>query len=218
MTEVHGTRAEPTPAGRSLEFWGYCMWGLAALAIAGPELASVFRLASWPTISNTVGHLETQHSFVRIVVVSVIVLLAYYAVPQLSISPAPEPRVVAGRTLTANGRVTKPDSPITLLGIGYLLAAVGTLAFGVVFATADRAMHSDSYLGTYVLYGLIALMWVIVPSLLAMFASRDVPFPTLFRTIGYLERRAHPVAAVLLAALVVLLIHLAFYPWPRIVS
>lgn len=194
------------------------MWGLAALAIAGPELASVFRLATWPTISNTVGHLETQHSFVRIVTVSVIVLLAYYAVPQLSISPAPQPREVAGRTLTANGRVTKPGSLTTLIGLGYLLAAVATLVFGVVFAAADRGMRPDSYLGAYVLYGLIALMWVIVPSALAMFFTRDVPFPTLFRTIGYLERRAHPLAAVLLAALVVLLIHLAFYPWPRVQS
>ncbi|MEU6582077.1 hypothetical protein [Nocardia sp. NPDC046763] len=218
MTEDVGSAAVPTAAGRSVEFWGYCMWGLAGLAIATSELASVFGLASWPTISNTIGHLETQHSFVRLIVVSVIVLLAYYAVPQLATPPEPIPQTVAGRTLTVNGRVTNPDSPITLLGAGYLLAAVGTFVFGVLFAAAGRGMHPQSYLGAYVLYGLIALMWVIVPSILAMFFSRDVPFPTLFRTIGYLERRAHPIAAILLAALVVLLIHLAFYPWPRVQS
>ncbi|MEV6774430.1 hypothetical protein AB0N05_37915 [Nocardia sp. NPDC051030] len=219
MTEVVGNGATPTPAGRSLEFWGYCMWGLAGLAIAVPELASVFGLAGWPTISNTIGHLEFQHAWVRLVVVFVIVLLAYYAVPQLAIAQKPVlPGTVGGRAVTLNGRVTKPDSPITLLGAGYLATAAATFAFGVLFAAADRGMHPDSYLGAYVLYGLIALMWVIVPSILAMFFSRDVPFPTLFRTIGYLERRAHPFAAVLLGLLVVLLIHLAFYPWPRIQS
>ncbi|MEC3913445.1 hypothetical protein [Nocardia sp. CDC160] len=218
MSEQVGSAAVPAPAGRSVEFWGYCMWGLAGLAIAVSELASVFRLASWPTISNTIGHLETQHDWVRLIVVAVIVLLAYYAVPQLTTPPAPVVQSVAGRTLTANGRVTKGDSPVTLLGAGYLVAAIGTYIFGVLFAAADRGMHPNSYLGAYVLYGLIALMWVIVPSILAMFFSRDVPFPTLFRTIGYLERRAHPVAAILLAGLVVLLIHLAFYPWPVVAN
>ncbi|MGW2661001.1 hypothetical protein ACWCW7_08555 [Nocardia tengchongensis] len=216
MTEDVGPEAVATAAGRSVEFWGYCMWGLAALAIAVSELASVFGLAGWPTISNTVGHLETQHSFVRLIVVSVIVLLAYYAVPQLTATPEPVVRQVAGRTITVNGRVTKTDSVITLLGAGYLTAAFATYAFGVLFAITDRGMNPHSYLGAYVLYGLIALMWVILPSVLAMVFSRDVPFPTLFRTIGYLERRAHPVAAILLAGLVVLLIHLAFYPWPRV--
>ncbi|WP_040803699.1 hypothetical protein [Nocardia concava] len=218
MSEQVGTAVGPTTAGRSVEFWGYCMWGLAGLAIAVSELASVFSLASWPTISNTIGHLETQHAWVRLVVVAVIVLLAYYAVPQLATPPEPVVQEVGGRTLTANGRVTKSDSPITLLGAGYLLTAVGTYVFGVLFAAADRGMHGNSYLGAYVLYGLIALMWVIVPSILAMFFSRDVPFPTLFRTVGYLERRAHPVAAILLAGLVVLLIHLAFYPWPVVAN
>ncbi|MFI1914893.1 hypothetical protein [Nocardia sp. NPDC020380] len=208
----------PTAAGRSVEFWGYSMWGLAGLAIAGPELASVFRLAGWPTISNTIGHLETQHAWVRLVVVAVISVLAYYAVPQLAIDPKPIPASVGGRTLTVNGRIAKPDSPITLLGAGYLLTAVATFAFGIAFAATDRGMHPGSYVGAYVLYGLIALMWVIVPSVLALFFSRDVPFPTLFRTIGYLERRAHPAAALILAGLVVLLIHLSFYPWPKINS
>ncbi|GAB2559772.1 hypothetical protein [Nocardia heshunensis] len=218
MTEDVGSDAVPTAAGRSLEFWGYCMWGLAGLAIAVSELASVFGLASWPTISNTIGHLETQHAWVRLVVVAVIVLLAYYAVPQFTRSADPVVETVGGRTLTVNGRVTKTDSRITLLGAGYLLAAVGTYVFAVLFAAADRGMHPHSYLGAYVLYGLIALMWVIVPSILALFFTRDVPFPTLFRTVGYLERRAHPVAAILLAGLVVLLIHLAFYPWPVVAN
>ncbi|MFF2552798.1 hypothetical protein ACFVUS_17465 [Nocardia sp. NPDC058058] len=218
MTEAVGTGAAPTAAGRSAEFWGYLMWGLAGLAIALPELASVFRVAGWPTISATIGHLQTQHSVVRVIVVFVIVVIAYYAVPQLLISPKPVARTVAGRPTTANGRVTTDTGNVELLGAGYLVVAAVALILGVVFAAGDRHMSPDSYLGAYVLYGVIALVWVVIPSILSLFFSRDVPFPTLFRTIGYLERRAHPVAAVLLALLVVLLLHLAFYPWPRVVS
>ncbi|WP_067571708.1 hypothetical protein [Nocardia acidivorans] len=218
MTEAVGTEAVPTAAGRSAEFWGYLMWGLAGLAIALPELASVFRLAGWPTISATIGHLQAEHSWVRVVVVFVIVVTAYYAVPQLLISPKPVARTVAGRPVTANGRVTTATGNIELLGVGYLALAAVALILGVLFATGDRHMSPDSYLGAYVLYGIIALVWVVIPSILSLFFSKDVPFPTLFRTIGYLERRAHPVAAVSLALLVVLLLHLALYPWPRVVS
>ncbi|RJO73666.1 hypothetical protein D5S18_21055 [Nocardia panacis] len=193
------------------------MWGLAGVAIAVPELASVFRLGPWPTISATIGHLAVQHNWVRLLVVFVIVVLAYYAVAQLRGDPT-EPKVVNGRQLTANGRVTTDISSVRYVNFeGYLLASVASYAVGIAVAVAEGRIHPDSYLGAYVLYGLIALMWIVVPSVLALF-RREVPFPTLFRTIGYLERRAHPVAAVLLALLVILLLHLAFYPWPTIAS
>ncbi len=68
----------------------------------------------------------------------------------------------------------------------------------------------------YVLYGLIALVWIIVPSGLAFWFAKDVAFPTVFRTIDYLERRLHFVAVLLLVGFVILLIHLALYPWPNI--
>ncbi|WP_330183502.1 hypothetical protein OHB26_07595 [Nocardia sp. NBC_01503] len=218
MTEAVGTGAAPTAAGRSAEFWGYLMWGLAGLAIAVPELASVFRLAGWPTISATIGHLQAEHSGVRLVVVFVIVVAAYYAVPQLLINPKPVARTVGGRPVTANGRATTDIGSVDLLGVGYLVFAFAALVLGVLFAAGARRMSPDSYLGAYVLYGVIGLAWVLIPSVLSLVFSKDVPFPTLFRTIGYLERRAHPVAAVLLALLVVLLLHLALYPWPRVVS
>lgn len=218
MTEAVGNGAAPTAAGRSAEFWGYLMWGLAGLAVAVPELASVFRLAGWPTISATIGHLQTQHSWVRLVVVFVIVVAAYYAVPQLTIDPEPVARTVGGRPVTPNGRITTESADVRLLGVGYLVAAAVALLLGVLFAAGDRHMSPDSYLGAYVLYGVIGLAWIVIPSVLSLVFSRDVPFPTLFRTIGYLERRAHPFAAVLLAALVVLLLHLALYPWPRVVT
>lgn len=213
MSEVVAQARETR--GRSAEFWGYLMWGLAALAIAGPELASVFRVGDWPTISATVGHLEAAHSWVRLVVVFVIVVLGYYAVPQLLAPPA-RPRIVPGQQTTANGRATRDAGAVRSEGMGwYLVVALAGLVIGLIVAASARHVHPGTFAGAYVLYGLIAVLWVIVPSALAMFFAREVPFPTLFRTIGYLERRAHPVAAIILALLVILLLHLALYPWPR---
>ncbi|MCM6775081.1 hypothetical protein NDR87_24590 [Nocardia sp. CDC159] len=206
----------PTTSGRSAEFWGYVMWSLAGLAILVPELIAVFAIADWPTISATIGHLETRHAWVRLVVVFVIVVLAYYAVPQLARSPE-EPAVIGGRRLTANGWATTDPEAVGYHGMGgYLVFAMSAFAIGVVFAAGARAMSPDSFAGGYVLYGIIAVVWVIAPSVLAMFFAREVPFPTLFRTLAYLGRRAPWLAAVVLALLVILLIHLAFYPWPQV--
>lgn len=213
MTEVVAGARET--GGRSAEFWGYLMWGLAALAVAGPELAAVFKVGDWPTISATVGHLESAHSWVRLVVTFVIVVLGYYAVPQLIMHPDVKQDMLAGRQCTANGRVTRDAEAVRSDGTGgYLVVAVAGLVVGVVFAVSARHIHPGTFVGAYVVYGLVAVLWVVVPSVLAMFFAREVPFPTLFRTIGYLERRAHPLAAVLLALLVILLLHLTLYPWP----
>jgi hypothetical protein len=43
-----------------------------------------------------------------------------------------------------------------------------------------------------------------------------VPFPSLITTLRDLERRVPLVALVVLAGLVILLIHLALYPWPDV--
>jgi hypothetical protein len=49
---------------------------------------------------------------------------------------------------------------------------------------------------------------------LAYWFAREVPWPTLLATITSLERRWRPAAAVALAGLVILMIHLALPPWP----
>lgn len=216
MTEV--TTGAPAVGGRSAEFWGYLMWGLAGVVIAVPELAAVFELADWPTISATIGHLERDHSWVRLVVVFVIVVLAYYSLPQLAMPPR-QPAALPGRVTTANGRVTPDPDAVRTEGMGgYLVLACAVLAAAVAFAGGARAVDPGSFTGAYVLYGTIAVMWVVVPSVLSMFFAREVPFPTLFRTIGYLEHRAGFVAATVLALLAILLLHLALYPWPRMNS
>ena len=83
---------------------------------------------------------------------------------------------------------------------------------------------------SYVLYGLLFLFWLVIPSLVVFFGGREVPFPTLYRTVRNLEEwleqlrlpwNLGPLLAwlatyVILTGLVILLIHLTLYPYPNI--
>jgi len=81
---------------------------------------------------------------------------------------------------------------------------------GSLLATTSQ----NRFLVGYVLYSLIAVFWIVVPNLAAYFLRKDFPFTTLFFTIRALGRRLQFVAALVAALLVILLLHLAFYPWP----
>jgi hypothetical protein len=56
---------------------------------------------------------------------------------------------------------------------------------------------------------------VVVPSALAFWWNRILGIPTLFATLAQLSSRVRWLAAVVVALLVVLLFHLALYPWPN---
>jgi hypothetical protein len=74
---------------------------------------------------------------------------------------------------------------------------------------------SDMWVLGYVIYGLFAIFLVIVPNIMAL-SGKQVPFPPLGRTVAYLQRRWRPAATIIAAGLVILMIHLAFAPWPDI--
>src|ERR1022692_3705455 len=93
----------------------------------------------------------------------------------------------------------------------YFPLALGIVAVGSLIAATTA---SDMYVLGYVLYGLFAIFVVIVPDVLAFWFARDVPFPTLARTVADLERRWSPATMVIVAGLVVLMCHLAFPQWP----
>lgn len=56
--------------------------------------------------------------------------------------------------------------------------------------------------------------FLIIPNVLAYWFAKDVPFPTLFRTLADLDRRWHPLVLIIVAGLSVLVVHLVAYPWP----
>jgi hypothetical protein len=114
----------------------------------------------------------------------------------------------------------------------FAIAAVVSLAAVAVGTWAAVQWWDDRhhYHPAYVLYGSLALLWFVVPSVLAFARGADMPFPTLFRTIDNLEdwlrSQTWPlnlgpvlgwlVAYVIFAGLVILLLHLTLYPFPDI--
>jgi hypothetical protein len=110
-----------------------------------------------------------------------------------------------------------------------LSAALACAAAHVPVATAAHWWDDHGhYHPAYVLYGSLALLWIVVPSVLALVDARDVPFPTLVHSIKDLEDwlRRHGGAAgaalaflvgyLIVAGLAILLIHLTLYPYPDI--
>lgn len=192
---------------------GYAVWLAAGVVLAVPEVwALVDDDVPWPTISGTIGHLEYRWSGTAVVVVGAIVLSALLTIrypPPLQQAGTAARRTEGGRLsmepATASRRQLSPSA--------YFPAAAIVVIAG---SLASAALDGDRWRLAYVLYGLIAMFWIVIPSLAAYFFARDVPFPTLFRTIVDLERRLHRFALVVAAGLVVLLLHLAFYPWPDI--
>jgi hypothetical protein len=207
------------------ERWGYFLWGVVAAVVAIPEIAAaIWERGPWPTISGTVGHLEELWSPTAIFPVAVIVIAAAHA---LRYAWAEGP-AVADTGRTEGGRAVRPalapeaiadeQESTGVWGYVYLGGAlISVLVPSVLVAifSGDTTEHTRWILG-YVIYGLIAVLCVIVPSILAYVFAKDIPFPSLFRTIADLEARVHAVGMLILAGLAILLIHLALYPWPAV--
>jgi hypothetical protein len=203
------------------EGWGYFVWGLGALVVVIPEFAAAFgNHVPWPTISATVGHLETRWNWVALIVVAIIVWVAFHVARFPVSREGPFVEQIGGRNLgrTEKGRLTRvPErgparggelSIAWLIG-GMAVVSVASLATGV-------SRPGNKFLLAYVLYGSTALIFIVAPSILAIWFAKDVPFPTFFRTLSYVSDRVHFAAVLIVIGLVILLIHLALYPWPDI--
>ena len=201
---------------RSRELCGYAVWGAIGLLIAVPEVWALVGGSSvgWPTISGTVGYLEYWHPWVAVIVVAILVWAAFHAV-RYETRGHGAPSSSGSEFRTAGGRLSRrPPHGAALSALTYLVGASAVVVGVSLWSYLDRP--DDRYRLGEVLYGSIAVLFVIVPALVAYFAGRDAPFPTLFATIQALERRSRAVAVALAAAITVLLIHLALYPWPAV--
>ena len=63
---------------------GYIVWGPIGLAIGVTEILAALSKTlknwiPWPTISSTLGHLESRHHWVSVVVVATIASVAFHA-------------------------------------------------------------------------------------------------------------------------------------------
>jgi hypothetical protein len=210
------------------EGWGYVVWSAMGLVVAIPEVWAAVSGSDfiWPTISTTVGHLEDRWPVVALIPVAMIVMSAFslYRVGAGSTAMQAD---YQGLGRTPEGRLAKQDVSLDQLERGGVPATEGRREFGVVpyfgavtvvviAATLVAATSENRFLVGYVLYSLIFVFWLVLPNVASYWFKRDVPFCTVFFTVRCLGQRLQLVAALIAALLVILLLHLAFYPWPSI--
>ena len=197
------------------------------VVIAVPELlaAAGGNNFLWPTISTTVGHLQGRWPVLTLIPVALIVMAGTSVLrirlgdtalqaDQRAIGRSPQGRLIKQEVtfeqLAQGGIPPAPPARGEWPVLPYFVVATAVVVIGGV-----AAAPSDSrFLVGYVIYTLIALFWVVLPNLAAYFLKKDFPFTTLFFTVTALSRRLQFVAAFVAALLVILLLHLAFYPWP----
>lgn len=213
---------------------GYLVWGLVALVIAVPEIWGTFGNPWFYSISRTTAHLEDLWSGVRAIVVALVAVAAVHAVlyrPDMLDFPRsgvkslllgrPVRRTSGGRLTIKDGKTIKDEGRegtsnedfADKVAIPYLVASAVAVALAGVLAGLPRG---DQYWQSYLIYGLIAVFFVIIPNAVAYFFGRDFPFTTLFATVQSLERTRNFVTMIIIAGLAVLTFHLALYPWPDI--
>lgn len=186
------------------EKWGYAVWLFVGLVFGVPESWAGLATPPWQSLSNTVAHLEALWPGVAVIIVALTVFVIFVAI-----------RFPPGRDArrTAGGRLTRsPGGRASLVpALVYFPLALGVVAGGSIITAI---FTSDSFVLSYVIYGLIGVFLLIIPNALAYWFARDVPFPTLWQTVIDLERRWRPAAIIIVAGLVVLAFHLVFFPWP----
>jgi hypothetical protein len=229
--------------------FGYVVWGVAGLTIAIPELSAAKDKDAlhFTTISEMMGHLEYLWSGTTLLVIAALVFALFSILkvrPPKRAAPAPAGAAGPQPARTPAGRLTRPSAAPPVAPASFdagavsLLFLLGALAVAALIAVAtfltyrywddDRHFHP-----AYVLYGLVAFVWIVLPSAIAFFGGNDAPFPTLFRTITNLEEAlqgwgwtpggiavgqaiAWLVLFVIVWGLVVLLLHITLYPFPDI--
>ena len=176
----------------------------------------------WPTISTTVGHLQDRWPVLTLIPVALIVGYGYSALRLRPATTALQADMSA-ITRTPQGRLTQSDPTLEQLAAGEPTPIClrssrrhtsSSRHCSSIAAPLAVSPNHNRFLVGYVLYSLIAIFWVIVPNIAAYWFKRDAPYTTLVVTISCLARRLTFAACLAAALLVILLIHLAFYPWP----
>jgi len=231
------------PVG-SKRWWGYLVWVGAALMLAVPEITAMFSKGAlgFVTASETIGHLERYHNWIGLGVIGTLVLLVF-SLYKVSVDRAGEPRPEGEPTRTRGGRLTFhaketptakqeqefEDEGAPLIFAASALASMAAIALGGWAATQwwddPRRFHAS-----FVIYVSVAMLWFVVPSLVALFTGNDVPYPTMVRTVqdgsDWLRKQtwrwalgpklAWTATFVILWGLAILFVHLTLYPYPDI--
>lgn len=222
--------------------WGYLVWVAAALMLVVPEITAAISNGAlgFVTASESIGHIERYHNWVELGVIGSLVLIVF-SLLQIRVDNAGQAAEEGKATRTPGGRLTfhakDPRDPADFDDEGAPVAFIVYLVFSaavIAFAGwAARQWWDDSrrFHASILIYALVALLWFVVPSLVAFFRGFDVPYPTMVRTIQNLagwfrQQKSWPwqlgpklawfVTFVIIWGLVILFVHLTLYPYPDI--
>jgi len=198
------------------EIEGYKFWGPVAAAVTATELIGAFSgklvdpgKAPWHTISSTIGHLEDLHPWVGLLVVGVIALTGFYAVIYVTKEPAPG--------TTVSGHETTPLVVRRFRWFRYGWPTVIVLEALACYLGHGHWYFRGEYGLSYLIYLSFLVLGILIPLILASrWLKKHVKFPTLFATMRYLRAESQLSAALVMAGLGILVIHLALYPWPNL--
>jgi hypothetical protein len=197
-TWLLGSWRNPPTAPRERQ--GYIVWVPTAIAIAATEIAGAVDPDNipWPTISHTVGHLEDRWHILALVVVALIALVVYFGVAYHDRLAAP----VEGAVVAEEG--------FWGFALAYDVAVVAVaIAAGAIAGAAGAAKIELGYL----IYGIFSFFGIIIPTVHALMTGGE---PTLFSTVRALNNRIPWFRTLLGVGMVILVLHLALYPWPDV--
>ena len=209
---------------------GYFVWALALWTFAIPEVYGFVagEQGRLPTLSSTVGNLINEHDWMSVFVIGVLFGCVLHVVRvqlpaqrlrrQRADLTAPVANITPGTQWTMpaseSGRLTRTKGDVDLpVDARYEIVAIvlTAIAFAVP-VLADAGKQTVGECG----YGVLLAMLFFVPGILAYRYDRLVPFPGLFTTVGFLERKSVAVTLIIGGGLVFLALHLTFYPFPSI--
>lgn len=201
----------PSPEIRS----GYRFWGVVVATILFVELAGAMSQwlekhigvsIPWTTISGMVGHLEELWPMTAVFVVAIIAPATFFALAPVELVHHSD----LGRWYVGSPP-EKRAQWYTAWVVFVLSALVGVIAVSV---------FDDDFVRAYFIYGALFVFGIVVPSFLVLVLGREVGFTSLMFTVRHLRQRgdwkAWLATIALSAGLAILMIHLAFYPWPDI--
>jgi hypothetical protein len=148
------------------ELQGYLVWGTIALVIVVPEVWTVITPRTpYVPLTDTLSHLSGPWKFII-----AFLLLSFH-------DPDSPPA----------GPGDKSNVPHSRVGGLYYFPVV----LGITLATCLSVVETtdDKWIVAYTIYGTLALVTVVLPTLLAFGFGRDVSYPTFTRTVADLDQR-----------------------------